>query len=220
MSLILEALKKLEREKSLSRGGEMNIATGILRPEPARKERKIFLILLAAVLISVCVAGTTYIVLAGAGQPAPSPPVPKPQDPQPQAVPIQVGGTSSPAKAIPARPASPDPTVRNPLPPGAPTGKTAEAKERALRPAAGNGSAGESSRDNPGDRPRVEKKEDDPVLKVSGIVWFEEREARRAFVNNVPLREGDTIEGTRIERIDPNLVRFTRNGKTFDVKIY
>jgi hypothetical protein len=59
-----------------------------------------------------------------------------------------------------------------------------------------------------------------PALKVSGIVWQEDRPARRAFVNDIPVREGDMIKDVNVVEIFPNHVRFSRDGKVFEVRLF
>jgi general secretion pathway protein B len=54
---------------------------------------------------------------------------------------------------------------------------------------------------------------------VSGIVWQEERSARRAFVNGIIAAEGSVIDGAKVVEIYPARIRFFRGGKSFDVSI-
>jgi general secretion pathway protein B len=56
-------------------------------------------------------------------------------------------------------------------------------------------------------------------LRVSGIVWQEERSARRAFINGNIASEGSVIDGARIMEIYPGRIRFSREGKWFDVPL-
>ncbi len=63
MSLILDALKKLDREKSTRRDGNANIAAGILRPAPPRPGRKNRLYVIALSLSALAAAGVTYAVM-------------------------------------------------------------------------------------------------------------------------------------------------------------
>jgi general secretion pathway protein B len=54
---------------------------------------------------------------------------------------------------------------------------------------------------------------------VSGIVWQEERSARRAFVNGIIAAEGSVIDGAKVVEIYPARIRFSRGGRSFDVSI-
>ena len=58
-----------------------------------------------------------------------------------------------------------------------------------------------------------------PNLRVSGIVWQEERSARRAFVNGTIAAEGSVINGARVVEIYPARIRFSQGGKTFDIPL-
>ena len=67
MSLILEALKKLDREKAFIRKVTTNIADEILKTDPVHP-RKRFPLYFGAVLLTVCVTATlTYVVIANLG---------------------------------------------------------------------------------------------------------------------------------------------------------
>jgi general secretion pathway protein B len=54
---------------------------------------------------------------------------------------------------------------------------------------------------------------------VSGIAWQEQRSSRRAVVNGLLYSEGKTVGGAKIVEIMPNCVRFSSNGRTFEVSI-
>jgi len=108
MSLILDALKKLEREKSSRKARLENIALEILKPDLPRPQKRIPLHFVALPLTAVVAASITYFAIAGFGflskssPPAPmNPPAPSEQvasaPPEP----------SSPPKSPPAAPATP-----------------------------------------------------------------------------------------------------------------
>jgi len=67
MSLILDALKKLDREKSSHRDGTANIAVEILRPDPSRPRKKMLWYFAAVSITAVATACITYAVIAGFG---------------------------------------------------------------------------------------------------------------------------------------------------------
>ena len=67
MSLILDALKKLNREKSSHRDGTANIAVEILRPDPPRPRKKMLWYFAAISITAVATACITYAVIAGFG---------------------------------------------------------------------------------------------------------------------------------------------------------
>lgn len=52
---------------------------------------------------------------------------------------------------------------------------------------------------------------------VSGIAWQDERVLRRAVINGLLLAEGAEVLGARILEIKENRVRFSRNNQVFEV---
>ena len=67
MSLILDALKKLDREKLSRRNGTVNIAVEILRPDLPRPGKRIPLYFAAVSLTAVATAAITYAVMVEFG---------------------------------------------------------------------------------------------------------------------------------------------------------
>lgn len=219
MSLILDALKKLDREKAAKRHGTVDIASGILRQD--RSKRRLMVIPVAVVLFAaVAAVAVTYywtgvpFLTPVAVQTAPTFPVPAVQTaPAPQPAPPAAKQEPA-AEPKPAPAAEPDrKQITTPPPPAAETSRRIE------RPRVGPPSAVEPAR-------APEKSGGDTApggrssLKVSGIVWQEERPARRAFVNDVPVREGDTVQGAMVVEILPDLVRFSQGGKVFEVRLF
>ena len=74
MSLILDALRKLDREKSSRRHATADIAIEILRPELDRSQRRIPLALVTVAAIVVVTAALTYFVVDFGFLSSPSPP--------------------------------------------------------------------------------------------------------------------------------------------------
>ena len=135
MSLILDALKKLDREKSSRRNGTSNIAVEILRPDATRPGKRIPLYLLVVALTAVVTAALTYAVVEFRFLSKPSPPAtlhPPSMSPEPRLAPLQSVKSSSsetvqsPAPGPPDTPApqnsgsqaksSPPPAVSPPAP--------------------------------------------------------------------------------------------------------
>ena len=56
-------------------------------------------------------------------------------------------------------------------------------------------------------------------IKVSGIAWQDERNARRAVVNGFLLHEGSVVSGAKITEIRQDRVRFSQGGRTFEVSL-
>ncbi len=102
MSLILDALKKLDREKSTGRNRPGNLALDILKPDLSLPPKRIPLYLGAFLIIVVGTAAITYAVLSGFGfRSGPSTPAPV-NFPQPAQLAASNSGDSlSPLKSPP-----------------------------------------------------------------------------------------------------------------------
>jgi len=105
MSLILDALKKLDREKSSGRSRPGNLALDILKPDPPLPPKRVLLYLGIFSITAVATAAITYAVIAGFGFLSKSSPPATANLPQPGQ---QVASTSrdsiSPSKSLPAAP--------------------------------------------------------------------------------------------------------------------
>jgi hypothetical protein len=106
MSLILDALKKLDREKKLSRrGGTTHIAAEILRPDMPRPGKRMVFYFAAASSAAVVAAAITYAVIGGHGLPAKSL-HPAPMHPP---IPTQQVTPAPPQAESPMKPSPPPP---------------------------------------------------------------------------------------------------------------
>jgi general secretion pathway protein B len=104
MSEILDALKKLDREKATRRNGTANIAVEILTPGLPRPGKKLFLYVTIVSLTAIAAAVITYAVIVTLGILPESPPPARVNPPAPtQQVP--------PASVEPATPSKPTPPV-------------------------------------------------------------------------------------------------------------
>ena len=129
MSLILDALKKLDREKSSRRNGTSNIAVEILRPDATRPAKGIPLYLLVVALTAVVTAAITYAVVGIRFLSKPSPPATQHRpsmSPEPAPDPLHSVKSSSsepvqsPAPGLPDNPAPQNPGFQaKPSPPPA-----------------------------------------------------------------------------------------------------
>jgi hypothetical protein len=153
MSLILDALKKLDREKASRRKGMPDLAAEVLRTDPAQSRKNTPMYLLAVSLTALAAAGITYAVIGKPGfvpkSPPPSPgisaesaqqaasaspgtgPQAKPSAPLPVMLPApgQKGFPSPPALDSSAKPSPPAPTTP---PPSPKKGEAASGKSGAL----------------------------------------------------------------------------------------
>ncbi len=195
MSLILDALRKMEQERKAKSKGTVDIRPDVLsyRGAPPKPARNRFLpAAIALLLISVLVTAG-LLLRGGKSEPQihPAEPVarsvvtpeiqpaslPTPPIQPPQAAPVPV--RTAPAVAQP---------IHSP--------KKAEAD---APPVASTEPAGSSN------------------ITISGIAWQDERNMRRAVINGVLVSEGTEIAGARIVEIKENRVKFSRDGQTFEV---
>lgn len=197
MSLILDALRKMEEERAARRGGSVDIRPALLSRQGDAPPKTGRLITLVAAGVILLLAGIgTGVLLKGTGtSPPPVHPVEnisagagdRPTLPLPPAAPQTVPLPPEPARTlptatVPAVPPTPPlhrPVVDDPSPP-------------ASEPA-------------------------DTALAISGIAWQEERGLRRAVVNGALVGEGAEVAGARIVEIREGSVRFSRGGRLFEV---
>jgi hypothetical protein len=74
MSLILDALKKLDREKASRRKGMPDLAAEVLRTDPAQPRKRVPMYLLAVFFTALATAGITYAIIVKPGFLPKSPP--------------------------------------------------------------------------------------------------------------------------------------------------
>ena len=118
MSEILDALKKLDREKSSRRNGTAKIAVEILRPDLPRPGKRLLLYVTIISLIAIAAAGITYAVMVGLGFLPKSPPHARVNPPAPA---LQVAPPSmepvAPSKSTPPLNVSPSAPTQQVAPP-------------------------------------------------------------------------------------------------------
>lgn len=217
MSLILDALKKLEREKAAQSSKTSDIAASILEQKPAvRSRRPMVLIGALALTAAVSMAGM-YVAFLMNNKPAPLSTSAQPAPaPQPKTGPAQAE-TSAPL------PVAAEPVKASPVTAGAPPAavkvpsaavKESSVKEKVVpdKPKRGQPEK-KASETPPGATPAR------PDFIISALIWFDEPSERRAVINGKSVREGDIIDGFRVEHIHPSYVRFVKNGKPFEVNM-
>lgn len=218
MSLILDALKKLDREKASRRNGSANIAVEILRADPPRPAKKMLRYFAALVITAAAAACITYGVIAGFG----------------------IFSKSSPPAAISTPP--PEQRVASTLPSQEPASNSREEVSKATTKVEANAEGKKSATPPPAKKvrgdviakepdaaPEIIKKSAEPTtrasaappppLKLSGIVWQEEPGERRAMINGQIATEGSMVEGVKVVEIHPTRVRFSHNGRSFDITL-
>jgi general secretion pathway protein B len=223
MSVILDALKKLDREKSSRRSGTSNIAIEILRPDLPHPGKRIPLYVAFAFLASIAMAAITYsLMLKGGFLSKPSP--------------LLTMNPAGPNQQVALVPFSNEPVrdAREEISPALPK---IQSHVKSKKPAA-------SLVENQGDEKKINRnvslKEADtapektnlpsehaangsaatsPSLNISAIVWYEEPSKRFAMINSLIATEGSVIEGMKVEEIYPNRVRFLHNSQHLEISI-
>lgn len=245
MSYILDALKKLEhdRSKKSRAGGMINISGALFeheRTKPAGTAGwKIALAVTLAVLVTF---GATWLLL-GPGKGRKNPALPLAAKVSPVLPPVPVAIATSPlppvAPVVPVVPVQPSPPATAPVPaaattvrPSAPPSRPQETVVQAAPASEEDDDEGRASRrrtrgrkDQPlpavqvGPAPAVQAGPAPADIKLSGIAWQEERRSRRAVVNGFLMKEGGVVSGARITDIYQNRVRFSLSGKTFEIPL-
>ena len=233
MSYILDALKKLEHEKSRKsrKDGMVNIS-GVLfeneRPKPSGTAGwKIALAVTVAVLLTFTM--TWLFLQSGKGRgstsarlatPAPQiPPVkiePAPPSPVPPAVSVQQTLPSAPP--APAQVTAVRPPARSSKPQEVVVQAAAATEDAAAKLTI------QELRNRTKERKGQTLSADQTIaapadIKLSGIAWQEERSARRAVVNGFLIQEGGVVSGAKITDIYQNRVRFSQSGKIFEIPL-
>ncbi len=188
MSLILDALRKMELERKAKRQNSHEIRTDVLNyrgTAPASDKSRIAWIALLVVIASAAVSGIYFFTRPDTR----SRESVKSAEPLQQEPPTAIA--QQPFQLTPAQPLQ-----KNPLP----EGKSLKGSQ---------GPAGKSLKP-------VQKSGDEGIA-VSGIAWQDERHLRRAVINGALVGEGAEIQGAKVVEIRENLVRFSRGGELFEV---
>lgn len=219
MSLILDALKKIEQERKARSGGKIDIRPEVLdrRAEAPRPARKRFPAVIAGLLVLAVAVGTGFLLKRGKpakpSEPSPTATVTVPSPPAAPPAPVQppapVRQTATAQPTAPAQPAPVKPPVAVKAPPQPAPDDEAEPAP-APPPRAMRGSSTEEP------SPPMPQSSD---LVVSGIAWQDERKMRRAVVNGLLVGEGAEIAGARIVEIGERRVKFSRGGQTFSLSL-
>lgn len=230
MSSILKALKKVEEEKAARQGESADFARSLLRSEHRRRRSGSgallgMLALLLAVIATLWWSGWRSAPTVQISErvevltyPEPTivadPPVlPTAKEPQVPSVPplpdaevleVVIAAPAIPRPVAPIAPIAPiAPAVVTDLPP-APVAATPVEIPPVQVPVIAQRQSVETAF---------------PQLQLSGIAWQEEREARLAIIDDLPVMEGMMIDGLLVEEILRDRVRFSRDGKIFELRV-
>ena len=246
MSLILDALKKLDRERLWRPNGPPNIDIEILRPDPPLRRKRIQLYFAAIFLTAVATTAITYAVVVRFGFPSKSlPPAPVNSPTPSQQVTPAPREANSPSKSLP--PASMNSAVPSPQVMPAPLSheparasreETSQESPTIQNPPEnknpvtflGETKKGENVISEEADIALENKgKSVEPIpsgstktppsLRITVISWYEDPSKRFAFINGSMAHEGDIIEEAKIVEIYPNRVLFLHNGQYFEISM-
>ena len=216
-------------------GGALKIAgrvakSGIVVPRPSAWRLPLAMVAVAAAAVFV-----TYAVMGGFGvRPGPEqattshqatvtlPQAPAPTEVAPAAVPANAPSPSrSPVLRTPSRtPAPAAPAVRNASPPAVTPPAPREKAEQQVPQLPSEPVQSEPQRAAAAPVPATTPAETSlPLLKVAGIAWQKDAASRVAMVNGAAVTTGGRVSGARVEDILPDRVRFSFDGKNFDVPL-
>lgn len=230
MSLILDALRKMEQERRSKRGNAQDLRPEVLRYRLAAqpKEKSRYPLAVASGIVLLCAglgagfmlngrAGTQVAAEAPAGVPAAQPAVavqppvaavPPPAVPAAVVVPQPVPAPPAAAPAAPTQPvvgtATPVPPPAEPIRKSSRTAVAASAQDTAAQPRVPRG---ENATAAVGGQDIV----------ISGIAYQDERRMRRAVLNGSLVGEGAEVAGARVVEIKETKVKLSRGGHVFEV---
>jgi len=223
MSVILDALKKLDREKSSRRSGTANIAVEILRPDLRRPGKRVPLYVAIAFLTAIATAAITYRVMVKGGSPSKSSPPLAMNPPAPNQVAAPVILPSEPVRNARDEIIPVPPKIQTPVKskkPAAPLveskGDETKVKQNVILKEADI--APEKAK-IPLEPPPREPATTFPSLNISAIVWYEEPSKRFAMINGLIATEGSIVEGMKVEEIYPDRVRFLHRNQHLEIPI-
>jgi general secretion pathway protein B len=246
MSYILDALKKLENEKQKkSRGnGMVSISGELFRDEPRRSHGNNTWKIVVAIVLAVSLAtfGATWFYLKPAkvhkklgSRPvvsAPPTPVAKTTIPVTSAPVAPAPGATAPGATAPgatAPGAAPQPVaVPQPSQAQKPPAATAVSPAHSdSTPPVASRKRGKRMKERNAALVRSEPEAKSAAIsvaapadiKVSGIAWQDERRYRRAVINGFLMHEGSMVSGARVTEILQDRVRFSSDGKVFEVPL-
>ncbi|MEA5115848.1 MAG: hypothetical protein VB050_17660 [Geobacteraceae bacterium] len=245
MSSILKALKKLEQSKAVRRESDHDM-TWFVRgepPEPAAR-RRYWPMAMALVSVAAAAVFGTYMVMMKFSAPPGHDAAARATDVKGTASAVATPRDTAavvaapPAKAVASPAPSETKTAAVPenlqssatksrgkvkLPPGKATARPKPVLDANQGNMALGGSARlksrktEAPRINHSPAPEPSAAREHPSLHVGGIAWQKDSSSPMAIVNGTPVAEGSTVSGARVEKIYQERVRFSYQGRSFDV---
>lgn len=198
MSLILDALRKMEQERRAKRQDSAALRSEVLsyRGASSNSHRPRVLTYSASVLILIAAGGGGYFFMSTKESP------PQKLTPLVQISPAANGPAAMPPILAPVMP--------NAVPPvAAPEILPAKAALKIVSPA--------PTPPRKQTQAAVAQKNGVNGITLSGVAWQEERHLRRAVINGFLMEEGGEVQGAKIVEIRENGVRFNKGGELFEV---
>ncbi|MGE5799291.1 MAG: general secretion pathway protein GspB [Syntrophaceae bacterium] len=219
MSLILDALRKLDREQNAGGAGKRNIAAEMLKDgDPPRRSGMLPLAIAIGITASVA-ALATYVVIGGSGSRTAIVSAKAPAAPSHATQAVTAPPPSMPAE-VPVKPPSPQVTAPTSPPDAASPAKQPGRAKDAAEPAARGRTSGRQelaakapARSETGTASR-------PAVKISAIIWQEEPLERKAMINGRVARQGDLVDGMKVLEIHPSHVKLSYDGKAFKAGMF
>jgi general secretion pathway protein B len=200
MSLILDALRKMEQDRKSRSGAALDIRPEVLRYRVAaqpQRSRPYLPVALGIVLLLACGIGAGFF-LKGKGTAT----VPQEIAPVTQVAPV-VPAVAAPAVEVP--PVQPlEPAAQNQV-------RQPVAAQIPARPEPAN------AQPKPQHREAVAPPQAAGDITISGIAWQDERTLRRAVLNGTLVGEGAEVAGARVVEIREDKVKLSRGGQVFEV---
>ncbi|MBJ6749249.1 general secretion pathway protein GspB [Geomonas anaerohicana] len=229
MSLILDALRKMEQERRSRRGGDHDLRPEVLRYRLAaqpKEPRRYPVAVIAGVVLLMAGVGAGFLLKGHAPQPAAeAPAAPPPQAPV-AAIPPAPAAPAAVASPVTTAPvASPVPTpVPAAAPPVAPV-VSAQASAAVPQPVAHpsrKAARAAAAQSAPSDAPQGAVQEPAVAggaqdITISGIAYQDERRMRRAVLNGMLVGEGAEVGGARVLEIKETKVKLSRGGRVFEI---
>lgn len=216
MSLILDALRKMEQERKAGQGGKVDIRPDVLgTPRGSTRQRSwekpLMLVVAGIAILTAGVGGG--VLFAG-----------KKTEPVPQGARAAAGNGAAPEEIPPATVPPPQPAELSEAAMPHPAPQASRHSPVATRPPAHPILPADAPATMPAQRPAAAEQSAPPEypganLTVSGIAWQEERNLRRAVVNGNLVGEGAEVAGARIVEIGERRVKFSQGGRTISVSL-
>ena len=209
MSLILDALRKMEQERKARSGVAADIRPEVIgrpAPAPAAKKKPYVLVAAGAAILVAGIGAGLFLKGGGSEKPPEEAKLADRSTKQPAASPAPA--LQAPPAAVPpavaATPVTPAPP--QPVAPPVASPVAAPVRQQPRQPAV-----------EPEQQPVAHQTASD--LSVSGIAWQDERSLRRAVVNGILVGEGAEIAGARVVEIGERRVRFSRGGQSITISL-